>query len=52
MDNVQSTMASAYDVLPTLLDYLGLPLPNTNLGTIAAASTKGSYRWSRQRCYL
>ena len=31
MDNVQSTMASAYDVLPTLLDYLGLPLPNTNL---------------------
>ena len=28
---VQSAMASAYDVLPTLLDYIDLPPPNTNL---------------------
>jgi arylsulfatase A-like enzyme len=28
---VQSAMASAYDVLPTLLDYVDLPLPDTNL---------------------
>lgn len=28
---VQSAMASAYDVLPTLLDYVDLPLPHTNL---------------------
>ena len=28
---VQSAMASAYDVLPTLLDYVDLPPPNTNL---------------------
>ncbi len=28
---VQSAMASAYDVLPTFLDYVDLPLPDTNL---------------------
>ena len=28
---VQAAMASAYDVLPTLLDYVDLPLPDTNL---------------------
>jgi arylsulfatase A-like enzyme len=29
--SVQSAMFSAYDFMPTLLDYVGLPLPDTNL---------------------
>ena len=43
-DNVQSTMASAYDVLPTLLDYVGLPLPDANLpGQSLLPALKGEH---------
>ena len=39
---VQSPMVSEHDFMPTLLEYVGLPLPDTNLaGTLVSCRAEG-----------
>ena len=50
---VQSAMVSEHDFMPTLLEYVGLPLPDTNLaGTSFLAALKDEQASGREQVYV
>ena len=50
---VQSAMVSAHDFMPTLLDYVGLPLPDTNLpGRSFLPALRGENATGREQVFV